>query len=86
MDNGSGVVKAGLAGEEKPRCMFPSIIGRPMYRAVMPGMGTTNIYVGDEAQSKVTPFTHVTHTLRVPPARYPEAELSVRTRHHYVMG
>jgi len=39
IDNGSGMVKAGIGGEDKPRVMFPSIVGRPMYRAVMPGMG-----------------------------------------------
>jgi len=53
IDNGSGIVKAGIAGEERPRAVFPSIIGRPMYRAVIPGMGATNdMYVGEEAQAK----------------------------------
>lgn len=53
IDNGSGVVKAGIAGEEKPRVMFPSLVGRPMYRAVMPGMGGgRDLYVGSEAQDK----------------------------------
>jgi len=53
VDNGSGLVKAGFAGEEKPRVVFSSVVGRPMYRAVMPGMGGTNtLYVGEEAQAK----------------------------------
>eukprot|EP01114_Cavostelium_apophysatum_P013876 TRINITY_DN3459_c0_g1_i1.p1 TRINITY_DN3459_c0_g1~~TRINITY_DN3459_c0_g1_i1.p1 ORF type:complete len:1054 (+),score=286.64 TRINITY_DN3459_c0_g1_i1:176-3337(+) len=52
IDNGSGMVKAGIAGEDKPRVVFPSVIGRPMYRAVMPGMGTQSFYIGDEAQAK----------------------------------
>ncbi len=29
VDNGSGVVKAGFSGEDGPRSIFPSIIGRP---------------------------------------------------------
>lgn len=52
IDNGSGMVKAGLAGEEKPRAIFPSLVGRPMYRAVLPGMGSQSVYIGDEAQQK----------------------------------
>lgn len=51
-DNGSGMVKAGLAGEDAPRCVFPSIIGRPKHNGVMVGLQRKNIYIGDEAQSK----------------------------------
>jgi actin, other eukaryote len=29
IDNGSGVVKAGFSGEDAPRAIFPSIVGRP---------------------------------------------------------
>lgn len=46
------MVKAGIAGEEKPRVIFPSLVGRPMYRAVLPGMGSQSAYIGDEAQQK----------------------------------
>ena len=28
VDNGSGMVKAGWAGDDSPRAVFPSIIGR----------------------------------------------------------
>ena len=31
IDNGSGVMKAGYAGEEKPGVVFPSYVGRPKY-------------------------------------------------------
>lgn len=51
-DNGSGMVKAGMAGEDAPRCIFPSIIGRPKHTGVMVGMNARDIYVGDDAQSK----------------------------------
>ena len=35
IDNGSGMVKAGFAGEEAPRCVFPAIVGRPKHASAM---------------------------------------------------
>jgi actin beta/gamma 1 len=52
LDNGSGMMKAGFAGDDAPRAVFPSIIGRPRQRAAMVGMGNKDTYVGDEAQAK----------------------------------
>jgi len=52
VDNGSGMVKAGFAGDDAPRAVFPSIVGRPRHTGVMVGMGQKDCYVGEEAQTK----------------------------------
>ena len=31
VDNGSGMCKAGFAGDDAPRAVFPSIVGRPRH-------------------------------------------------------
>ena len=52
MDNGSGMVKCGFSGDDAPRSVFASVVGRPAYRAIMVGMGEKNTYVGQHAQEK----------------------------------
>jgi actin, other eukaryote len=52
IDNGSGVVKAGFSGEDAPRAIFPSIIGRPKNPGVIIGVEAKDEYIGDEAQQK----------------------------------
>ena len=49
IDNGSGVVKAGLAGDEHPRIKFPAIVGYPRNGQQMIGVGAKDEYVGEEA-------------------------------------
>lgn len=44
IDNGSGVCKAGFSGDDGPRAVFPSIMGRPRREV------RNEIYIGDEAE------------------------------------
>ena len=37
IDNGSGMVKAGFAGDDAPRSVFPSLVGRPRYQVRVAG-------------------------------------------------
>ena len=53
IDNGSGYIKAGLKGEEGPRCVFPTCVGYPKYQGGgMIGGKKGEFYVGDDAQAK----------------------------------
>uniref|UniRef100_A0A3P9L210 Uncharacterized protein n=1 Tax=Oryzias latipes TaxID=8090 RepID=A0A3P9L210_ORYLA len=49
VDIGSGLCKAGFAGDDAPQAVFPSIVGRPRHQGVM--VGLRDSYVGNEAQS-----------------------------------
>ena len=48
IDNGSCMCKAGFAGDEAPRTVFPSVVGRPKYKQQLVGNGK-DVYIGDEA-------------------------------------
>lgn len=52
VDVGSGNCKAGFAGEDAPRCVFPSIVGRPRTVNVMSGTEHQDVYVGEAALEK----------------------------------
>jgi actin beta/gamma 1 len=52
LDNGSGMCKAGIAGDDAPRAVFPSIVGRPRMPGIIIGIDQKDCYVGDEAIAK----------------------------------
>jgi len=51
-DNGSGMVKCGFSGDDAPRCVFPSIVGRPKTEQAMLGSAKKEFYIGDDAQAR----------------------------------
>lgn len=52
IDNGSGMVKAGFAGDEAPAAVFPSVVGTPKTGSAMLGVSQKEHYIGDEAIAK----------------------------------
>ncbi|CAC5387869.1 unnamed protein product [Mytilus coruscus] len=52
LDAGSLMMKAGFAGDDHPRAIFPTAVGRPRHQGVMVGMGQKDSYVGFEAIGK----------------------------------
>ncbi|KAL8265824.1 hypothetical protein R6Q59_003168 [Mikania micrantha] len=51
IDTGSGSVKAGFAGDDAPRVVFPTISGTPRHKTGVRDHNNSNKFVGDEALS-----------------------------------
>lgn len=49
IDNGSGTIRAGFAGEEIPSSYFPSFVGRPKHPRVMAGGLEGDVFIGRRA-------------------------------------
>jgi centractin len=50
LDNGSGTIRAGFAGEDLPKCFFPSFVGRPKHVRAMAGAREGDVFIGPLAQ------------------------------------
>eukprot|EP00949_MAST-11_sp_MAST-11-sp1_P001996 g1996.t1 len=51
IDNGTGIIKAGFSGSDKPKCVFPAYVGRPKHARVMVQSRVEgSIFVGREAE------------------------------------
>ncbi|VDO27261.1 unnamed protein product [Brugia timori] len=50
IDNGSGVIKAGFAGDQTPKCRFANFVGRPKHTRVMAGALEGDLFIGPKAQ------------------------------------
>lgn len=50
LDNGSGTIRAGFAGEDLPKCYFPSFVGRPKHTRVLAGALEGDVFIGQRAQ------------------------------------
>ena len=51
IDNGTGMIKAGFAGSDKPRVVIRSYVGRTKHQRVMPGgaLEGNEIFIGNKA-------------------------------------
>lgn len=52
LDIGQGWTRAGFAGDDAPRAMYPTTIGKAKYERSMVGIGSERSPIGDEANSK----------------------------------
>ncbi|ESO03690.1 hypothetical protein HELRODRAFT_185626 [Helobdella robusta] len=50
IDNGSGIIKAGFAGDQMPKCHFPNYVGRPKHVRVMAGALEGDLFIGPKAE------------------------------------
>src|SRR3989338_6748792 len=50
IDNGSGVIKAGIAGAERPKTVFANMTGTPKHERVMAGAIEDSHFVGKAAE------------------------------------
>lgn len=50
IDNGSGVIKAGLAGSREPQFVYPDIVGRA--KGLTGVEGAQEVCVGDQAEQR----------------------------------
>ncbi|CAJ0910999.1 5361_t:CDS:10 [Entrophospora sp. SA101] len=50
IDNGSGVIKAGFAGDDLPKCFISSYVGRPKHVRIMAGAVEGDVFIGRKAQ------------------------------------
>ncbi len=61
-DNGSSLIRAGFAEDDRPIVTLPTVVGRPKYNGPLPRhSGPKDTYVGDEAQVR-----RATHAIRNP--------------------
>lgn len=49
LDNGSGTIRAGFAGDDLPKCTFPAWVGRPKHLRVLAGALEGDYFIGQKA-------------------------------------
>ncbi|XP_064418446.1 actin-like isoform X4 [Latimeria chalumnae] len=52
IDNGSGLLKAGIAGDTQPRIIYPNMIGIPKSKSSMTQAEQKDFYIGEAAQAR----------------------------------
>jgi actin-related protein len=57
IDNGSGTIKAGFAGDEAPKSVFRTVVGRPDKSAKSQPPGDKEFYIGRDCLQKAATST-----------------------------
>ncbi|PTD03402.1 hypothetical protein HYE67_011170 [Fusarium culmorum] len=63
LDNGSGTIRAGFAGDDLPKCFFPSWVGRPKHLRVLAGALEGEVFIGQKAASELRGLLKIRYPL-----------------------
>jgi len=63
LDNGSGTIRAGFAGEDVPKCHFPSFVGRPKHLRVLAGALEGEVFIGQKAATELRGLLKIRYPL-----------------------
>jgi centractin len=63
LDNGSGTIRAGFAGDDLPKCYFPSFVGRPKHLRVLAGALEGEVFIGQKAANELRGLLKIRYPL-----------------------
>ncbi|CAJ0539027.1 hypothetical protein HG530_007620 [Fusarium avenaceum] len=63
LDNGSGTIRAGFAGDDLPKCFFPSWVGRPKHLRVLAGALEGEVFIGQKAATELRGLLKIRYPL-----------------------
>jgi centractin len=63
LDNGSGTIRAGFAGDDLPKCFFPSWVGRPKHLRVLAGALEGDVFIGQKAATELRGLLKINYPL-----------------------
>ncbi|KAF5547162.1 actin [Fusarium mexicanum] len=63
LDNGSGTIRAGFAGDDLPKCYFPSWVGRPKHLRVLAGALEGEVFIGQKASTELRGLLKIRYPL-----------------------
>lgn len=63
LDNGSGTIRAGFAGEDSPKTFFPSWVGRPKHTRVLAGALEGEVFIGQRAANELRGLLKIRYPL-----------------------
>lgn len=81
LDDRSGLIKVGFAGDRFPHAVFPSILSRPPFQGTRVGMGQMEVYFGYEVHglNMCTNYPELFNTLFFIAPKDKTIQLSLKT-------